>query len=200
MKQLLLSGVLACLLLSACTNSLVPRSERKNDLIAAREQGVGCFVKLKNGQTAYPKSLVLVTGVLKIPYLLGDGKKYMAADVVSYQTSTCFAISQDQIKGGHKSNLAVDALPGFALRTSKGRLNVYCKKYHNGKNAVDELFIQDGDMGVIEPFSCERMNEILKSDPAAAHIFNNREEKETVIERVGKTAAFYNQSPGFSVR
>jgi hypothetical protein len=67
------------------------------------------------------------------------------------------------MENGHKSKVAIDALPGFAKRLVTGGLNVYSKKYYNGRAAVDEFYVQSGKNGKIYVYSPEVIKMLLES-------------------------------------
>jgi hypothetical protein len=120
-------------------------------------------------------TLKLVTGFLKTPYLLADGKiKIMGKDIKAYQNKDHYAISQAIFTSGHKSYVATETLPGFAIRIAKGKINVYAKKYYNGVAAVDEYFVQKGEGGQILAYTTENMNLMVKDDDEALAFFVNK--------------------------
>ncbi|HSN62515.1 MAG TPA: hypothetical protein VLR49_16375, partial [Ferruginibacter sp.] len=149
---LLLLGNIA--LLNACSTVNKVQPDKEADITISREKSSDCFIQKRDGSIVHFSSLKLVTGILITPHLLADGKIIIkSADITAYQNEDHYAISQEKLESSHRSKVAVDALPGFAVRIAKGSLNVYCKKYFNGAKAVDEVFLQYGDDGRILPYS-----------------------------------------------
>ena len=162
----ILFGVLATF--NACSTNKAAFSKLTSDTQHAKETAYGCFVQRLDGTIQEYKTLELVTGVFKTPHLLADGKiKINASEIKAYQNKDHYAISQESFRSGHKSNVAIGTLPGFAIRIGKGKLNVYSKKFSNGQQAVDEFFIQSGDNGQVVAYSNEIMTDLLRDDPEA---------------------------------
>ncbi|MEX1203029.1 MAG: hypothetical protein WEA59_07290 [Ferruginibacter sp.] len=168
--------------------------DRGVDSKNGKESKTECFIQKKDGTIQNFKSLKLVTGFFKTPHLLADGKiKIEAKDIASYQNSDHYAISDEQIEGERKSKVATSTLPGFAVRVAKGKLNVYSRKYYNGKNAVDELFIQIGNDEKIVPYTPELMVAILKNHPSSLNVFNSKKHLGTLTQKLQAVAGIYNQ-------
>ena len=122
------------------------------------------FVELKNGEKIYFNELKLVKGLFRAPHVLGDqSHKFLGSELKAYQIDGVYAISEKQIENGHKSKLAIDALPGFAKRVVTGNLNVYSKKYFNGRAAIEEFFVQSGEQGKIFVYSPETLKAIMEN-------------------------------------
>jgi hypothetical protein len=152
-----------------------------------------CFVQKKDGTIQHYSSLKMVTGIFTSPYLLADGNiKIKAADIKAYQDAEHYAISQKYLENGHQSKVAIDALPGFAVRIISGHISVFCKKYFNGAKAIDELFIQSGEDGKILPYSPELVLEMVKDHQDILKILNSKDNK-TLTERLLAVAEIYNQ-------
>lgn len=178
---------------NSCSTSSVSRSQRRADIVNSKENTDECFVKMSDGTIKQYKSLTLVTGAFSTPYLLADGKtKIKASQIIAYQNKNHYAISQKTFCCGRMSYIATETLPGFAVRTVKGRLNVYCKKYYNGQAAVDEFFLQAGNEGKIQPYSPELMNLLVKDNTEAFTFFNNKNFKGRYPEKIHTTAQLYN--------
>jgi len=162
------------ILFGACSASRQPVS-RADDMYSAREKGKGCFVQLKGGQFIYYKTLELVKGIGKTPHLLADGStKYYPQDIICYQTEDQFAISsQHFLKGGQKGKIASEALPGFAARVRKGKLNIYVMKYSAGAKVKDEFYFQQGCGREVLVYSPELMDALIKNMPEALDFFND---------------------------
>ena len=153
------------------------------------------FVKLKNGRTVYYNKLEIIKGVFTAPHLLANESiKIKPSEIEAYQIEDHFAVSQKYIMNGHKSAVAVDALPGFAKRVVKGKLNVYCKKYFNGRFATDEFFLQSENDSRIYLYSPELFKQMIEDDEVASNYYK----KETIdvdpSEKITTTAKMYNQA------
>lgn len=180
-------------LLSACSTINKMQPDRKADIKNAKEKSYDCFIQKKDGSVEHFSSLKLVTGILITPYLLADGKiKINSADIKAYQNQDHYAISEEILETGHRSRVAVEALPGFAVRIAKGPLNVYCKKYFNGAKAVDELFLQYGDEGKIFPYSEAFITKLVKDHPEALDCLNNKKIN-PVSKKLQAVAEIYNR-------
>ncbi len=162
-------------LLSACSTINKLQPDREAGIKNANENSFDCFIQKMDGSLEHFSSLKLVTGIFITPYLLADGKiKINSAEIKAYQNQDHYAISQKILTSGHQSRVAVEALPGFAVRIAKGPLNVYCKKYFNGAKAVDELFLQYGDNGKIFLYSEAFITRLVKDHPEALECLNNK--------------------------
>lgn len=173
-KPLQLAAVILCSLIafSSCTASRESVAQRKVEIEQSKEPTTACFVQLTDGTIRNYATLQLKTGLLKTPYLLADGKtKIYAKDIKAYQNKNHYAISQATFVSGHRSYVAKETLPGFAVRIAKGRINVYAKKYYNGVTAVDEFFVQKGDEGQVLAYTTENMNEMVRDDDEALAFF-----------------------------
>ena len=179
----------AVTMLTSCATSSITKEERKTAIASSREQNTCCFVKLNDGTVKEYGSLKLVTSPFATPFLLADDKiKIKPADIIAYQNKEHYAISQKTFCCGRKSKVAVETLPGFAIRTVKGKLNVYCKKYYNGQATVDEYFLQAGMNGEIKAYSPELMNSLVKDNPEAYNLFNDKKFKGRLPEKLHATA------------
>ena len=197
MKKTLPMGALllsSFVLLHSCKTSSVSLAQRKSDIENSKEtSAAACFVQLKDGTVKNYNTLKLVTSTFADPYLLGDGKtKIKASEITAYQNKDHYAISQTQINSGRNSHVATEALPGFAVRTVKGKINVYCKKYYNGQFAVNEYYLQIGTHGDIMVYSKELMNNIVRDNPEAYSLFNSKQFKGNLQEKLHATAHLYN--------
>jgi hypothetical protein len=152
------------------------------------------FVEMKDGSIQYFKSLRLVTGVFRSPHLLADDhKKFSADDLRAYQNHEHYAISQSEISNGRRSFVAVETLPGFAVRTVTGRINVYCKKFYNGRAAVNEYFLQEGENGQILVYTPELMKTMIKDNHEAFSYFLTGKEN-NVEKKLQTTIELYNNA------
>ena len=152
-----------------------------------------CFVQKIDGTIQHYTSLKMVTGIFTAPYLLADGNiKIKAADIKAYQDAEHYAISQKYLENGHQSKVAIDALPGFAVRIVTGHISVFCKKYFNGAKAIDELFIQSGEDGKILPYTPELVLEMVKDHQDVLKILNSKDSK-SLTDHLMAVAEIYNQ-------
>ena len=148
---------------------------------------------MKDGKIVYYKTLELKKGVFTSPHLLADGKiKIMPSEIVAYQNNEHYAVSQSTFKSGRKSYVAVETLPGFAVRVVRGKLNIYCKQYFNGRAAIDEFYIQAGTEGKIYVYSPELMKQLIKDNVEALSYFNQTEEEKEFSKKLQATAQLYN--------
>ena len=187
----LLLSILA--IFNSCSTSSISAAQRRADMVNSKENTSDCFVKLNDGSIKQYKSLELVTGTFVTPHLLADGKtKIKASQIIAYQNKDLYAVSQKTFCCGRMSYVAKETLPGFAVRTIKGKLNVYCKKYYNGQFVIDEFFLQSGDQGKIQPYSPELMNQMVKDNSEALTFFNEKKFKGHPQEKILATAQMYN--------
>lgn len=189
-------AVLLCTVatLGACSTANNLSAEREVFLQNAKETNVACFIQKTDGSIQHFSSLKLVTGPFASPYLLGDGiTRIEASEITAYQNADHYAVSPAKLENTRKSRVAVESLPGFAVRITKGNLNIYCKKYYNGARAVDELYVQEGEDGKIQPYSEALLAELLKKNPAAAALFNNKKKAGPAIKKLQALADVYNR-------
>jgi hypothetical protein len=135
----------------------------------------GCFIQFADGSIQKYATLKLVTGVFKTPHLLAnDSIVIYASQVRAYQNEQCFAVSQKEFGESKKTFVAKEALPGFAVRVVKGRLNVFSIKYYNGHNTTEKLFIQNGDRGAITACTHELLEQLVKDNSDAVTILHEK--------------------------
>ncbi len=183
----------ALAIFSSCTTSSISKTQRKADIEKSKEPSASCFVQMNDGTIRHYNSLKLVTSAFSTPYLLADGKtKIKPKQITAYQNKDHYAVSQKIFCCGRKSYVATETLPGFAVRTVKGKINVYCKKYFNGQVAVDEYFLQVGDNGKIVAYSASLMSELVKDNSEALTFFNDKKFKGSSSEKLHTTAHMYN--------
>lgn len=185
------------ILFSSCATSNVQQTEmQKTEASKSKETSSSVFVQLKDGSIKNYQSLKLVKGVFTTPHLLADGKiKIEASELIAYQNQDHYAISQSLITNGRKSFVAIETLPGFAVRIAKGKLNIYCKKFYNGRAAVDEYFIQEGSNGNIVAYSPELMKNLIKESDEAMNFFSKLKMKDRDMARkLQTTAELYNNT------
>jgi hypothetical protein len=188
------SAIIA-VLLQSCAVSKITEFQKVLEAKSSKETFDQPFVKTKDGRIITYKSLELKKGPFSAPHLLADGHiKIQTSMIEAYQTHEHFAISQNQLMGGKKSFVAVDALPGFAVRMVKGRLNVYAKKYFNGSAAVDEYYLQLGQDGNIYVYSPEIMKELIRESDAASNYFGQVSKNERLDAKIQNTAEIFNNN------
>ncbi len=194
MKKAIPLAALLCMsifFLNSCAttqNSVVQHETETEDAGPA-----SVYVIKTDGSTQQYSSLKLVTGVLVTPHLLADGKTVIdAKDVLAYQDGRRFAVSQKLLKTKKTSYVAVETLPGFAVRIAKGKLNIYSRKYYNGNVAVTEYFLQSGDEGEIVAYSPELMKELIKDNTAAVDYYNSKVKVSPKSRKLLTTANMYN--------
>ena len=183
------------LFLNSCVSSKNSIEPSKIDTDASRDQNA-CFVQLKDGSIKNYSSLKLVTGVFKTPHLIADGNVTITtADIKAYQSKEYYAVSQKQFTNTKPSYVAVEALPGFAVRVAKGKLNVYSLKYYNGHNATEKFYLQSGDNGQIVAYTPAVMKELVKDNTDAYNFFNDKKKLTTFPKKLLATVDIYNNSP-----
>ena len=186
---------LVTVMMSSCAVNKETAAVRQYDINNSKEVSGTAFVKYADGTIKYFKSLKLVTGAFTTPHLLADGvTKISPKEIIAYQNDQHYAISQSQIVGGRVSFIAKESLPGFAVRISKGKVNVYSKKFYNGNAGIDEYFIQVGNDGKIYAFTPDLMKSIIKDNYEAMAIFNQVDKTEDLTKKLQNTAEVYNNS------
>ena len=187
------SFLVAILILSSCSTNKLTIAQRKSEIRESKENAASVFVKMKDGSIVQYKTLELVKGVLTSPHLLADGKiKIQASEIIAYQNETHYAVSQTTFTTGRKSFISKDALPGFAVRVVKGKLNIYCKKFYNGRAAIDEFFIQSNNDGKIFTYTPELMKKMIEDNQDALSYFNDTNQKIEFSQKIQTTAEMYN--------
>lgn len=166
----------------------------KNSVPITSQKNVGqCYVKRTDGSVQYFKSLKLVKGLFKSPHLLADDKIVInASEITAYQNNQHYAVSQNQIIGGKKSFVAVETLPGFAVRLVRGKLNLYRKKYYNGHGSSDEYFIQSGDEGNIIVYNPDSFKGMINDNEIAMSYISEENEKKDLSTYLETVTEIYN--------
>ncbi len=191
-------SVFACLIatsvLSSCASTMASE-ERKMALLESKVDAKDCFVEMRDGTVKTYSNLKLVTSVYKAPHLLADGKiKIDADEIVAYQSKKHYAINASGFSyGGHKSNIASETLPGFAVRVATGHLNVYIKKYKSNGKVMDEYFLQENN-GQVLVYTPELMSALVKNNPEALEFFNNNKKRIKLTDELKTTAKIYNDA------
>ncbi len=189
-------AAMLCLLfsLNSCTSSKNTVNPQKSGAESQKEEA-SCFVQTNDGTVKNYVTLKLVTGVFKNPHLLADGGVIINAnEIAAYQNKEHYAVSQKGFTTEKPSNVAVNALPGFAVRVASGKLNVYSIKYYNGHNTTEKFFLQIGDDGAIVPYKYELMNDLVKDNIEAYNFFNRKKKTIALNKRLLATADIYNNS------
>ncbi len=163
------------LIFNSCSVSKDSLVQRKSDIEDSKEPSLACFVQMNDGTIRNYTSLTLVTGVFITPHLLADGKiKIFPTEIKAYQNKEHYAISQATFASGRHTYIAVETLPGFAIRVAKGKVNVYCKQYYNGSMTADEFFLQTGDDGQIFAYSQGLVNQLIKETSGEFDFFSSK--------------------------
>jgi len=187
------SFVAATLLMSSCSTNKILSIDKDQVKKELTNTSSASFVKKKDGTIVFYNSLELKKGVFTSPHLLANGKiKIMPSEIVSYQNQDHYAVSQNTFSNGRKSFVAVKTLPGFGVRVVKGKLNIYCKQYFNGRAAIDEFYIQTGNEGKIYLYSPELMKELIRDNNVALNYFNQPEDLNDYSKKLQTTAEIYN--------
>jgi len=190
-----IAAVSAVIMLASCSSTNLAKTSRLAQYHASKEIGVTPFVKMKDGSIVYYKTLELVKGAFVTPHLLADGNtRIFADDVLAYQNQDHYAVSQSTFSSGRKSFLAVETLPGFAVRMTKGKINIYCKKFFNGHVAVDEFFIQSNRDGQIYTYSVDLMKVLIQDNEQALAYFNETQTDKNISKTLKTTAEIYNNA------
>jgi len=189
---------IVCLLivLSSCTTSKNSIDQHKAEMENPKGE-TSCFVQMNDGTIKNFGTLQLVTGVFKTPHLLADGNVTItAAEIKAYQNKDHYAISQKEITAATRpSYVAVDALPGFAVRIAKGKLNVYTLKYYNGHNTTEKYFLQaGGDDAPIVAYTPELLKDLVKDNTEAYTFFNKKDKIAVLPKKLLLAVDIYNNS------
>ena len=161
---LLIISICVALLVNSCSagkNSIIlsqPTVEREADEPDAKN--AECYVEMNDGTIKKFSKIKLVTGILTTPYLVADGElKILPTQIKAYKDANNYAISQKEFYNKNKTHVAVNVLPGFAVRELKGEVNVYSLEYFNGSNRYKKFFLQKGYDGEILPYTAELLKE-----------------------------------------
>jgi hypothetical protein len=198
MKKFIPAIALVCsitILLNSCTTSKNSIANQKPDVLITNEGTSACFAKFNDGTVKQFTSLRLVTGVLTTPHLLADDKLIInSKDIIAYQNNQHFAVSAKILTSTKDCRVAVETLPGFAVKVITGKLNVYSRKYYNGGNTVEEYFLQSGNDGYIVAYSKDVMASMLKEDPKALEYFKSKSKLSPKSKKVLASVEMFNNS------
>lgn len=193
LRTLVAVASLAVLVNSCVTGKNSVTISRNNTENPKANADAGCYVQMNDGSVKKFRTLKLVTGVMITPHLLADDKvKIYAGEIKSYLNNDQYAVSQATLTNARNSFVAVETLPGFAVRVIKGKMNVYKKKFYNGQHTVDEYYVQSGDDGKILPYSPKIMCELLKDNPEASRFFNGKKIKGNTSKLLLATVQLFN--------
>ncbi|MEO8770131.1 MAG: hypothetical protein ABI402_08605 [Ferruginibacter sp.] len=183
------------LFFSSCSSTKEYALDRKMALRNSKIDSIQCFVQLVDGSIKKYSTLQIVTSVYKSPHLLADGKmKIYPYEILAYQNKNHFAVNAGGFSyGGHKSNIASETLPGFAVRIATGQLNVYIKKYKINDKVIDEYYLQEGE-GQVLAYSPELMDALIKNSPEALDFFNNNKRHFKLTKQLKLTASIFNDA------
>lgn len=189
-----ISKLAALLCLFICLSAFSAKDTLSNSIDKPKALQ-GCFVQFNDGTIKEYATLELVTGLFKTPHLLADGATIITAtEIKAYQDKNHYAISQKEFTTLKPSKVAVEALPGFAVRIAQGSLNVYSLKFYNGHNASEKLFIQNGDSGQIVACTPELLNEMIKGNNDAYTYFNTTDNTVKGLKKMLTTVEIYNNA------
>ena len=184
------------LVLSSFFASTSTKAQENADSKSPAETTGSVFVQMNDGTIKNFTSLKMITGFMTAPHLVADGKLIINGnDIQSYQDDdNHYAVSQKAFKSGNRTHLALQVLPGFVERIATGKLSVYNKKSFNGLRTVNEFFVQAGSNGTILPYSESLLNDIVKDEPQALKLFNCKNKKQTLQEKLQMTANIVNSA------
>ena len=181
------------ILLNSCAVSKNSIALQNPEFKNQTDASPGCFVQLNDGTITQFTKLKLVTGVLSTPHLLGDGKVVInAKDIIAYQNEKHYAVTSKILTSKKSAAVAVETLPGFAVKVLSGKVNVYCRKYYNGANTADEYFLQNGNDGHIIAFSKDVLKSMLKEDTKALEFFNSKTKVSPRSKKILTAVEMYN--------
>ena len=189
-------AVLICtvIMLNSCAVSNNSITDQKTDIENSNEpRSATCFIKLKDGTIKHFKTLKLVTGILNSPHLLADNKEVIKGkDIIAYRNDKHYAVSSQVLTSKKNAAVAAETLPGFAVKVLSGKLNVYCRKFYNGSNTVNEYFLQHGNDGYIISYSNAVLKSMIKEDTKALEYFKNKIKATSKLKRILTVVEIYN--------
>jgi hypothetical protein len=188
-------AVLLCstILLSSCTVSKNSITLNNADVKNTNDLSAPCFVQLNDGTIKQFTNLKLVTGVLTTPHLLADEKEIInGKDIMAYQNHKHYAVSAKNLTSTKKGMIAAETLPGFAVKVLAGKLNVYCRRYYNGGNTVEEYFLQNGNDGYIVSYTKAVLKNMIKEDTKALEYFNGKSKILPKSKKILAAVEMYN--------
>lgn len=193
---LIIISICVALLVSSCITSknslVVPElvTEKQTEDVAAKKSD--CYVEMNDGTVKKYSKIKLVTGILTTPYLLVDGEiKILATQIKAYKDANYYAVSQREFYNTNKTHVAVNVLPGFAVRELKGDVNVYSLQYFNGSNIYKKFFLQKGHDGKIIPYTTQLLNDYAKNNIEVKNFLTKKKTKQKELLAVVEN---YNNS------
>ena len=179
---LIIISICVALLVSSCATGkdsvviLQPTTEKQTDDVVSKI--ADCYVVMNNGAIRKYSKIKLVTGILITPYLLADGEiKILPTEIIAYKDANHYAISQKEFYNKNKTHVAINVLPGFAVRELKGDLNVYSLQYFNGSNIYKKYFLQKGNDGIIIPYSPQLLNDYATNNTEVKNFVTKKKTK-----------------------
>ena len=198
MKKVIPSITVFCsivILLTSCAVSKNSIDIQKPDQANVSATEANCFVQYNDGSIKEFTTLKLVTGVLTTPYLLADKKVIInAKEIMAYQNEKHYAVAAKILTSTKNSKVAVETLPGFAVKVLSGKLNVYIRKYYNGANTVEEYFLQHGTDGYIVAYSKDVLKSMVKEDAKASEFLNSKAKVSPKSKVLLTAVQMYNDS------
>jgi hypothetical protein len=199
MKQAILAMTAFCSIvisLNSCVTSKNSVVQQNTDVKDTNELAVTSFVQLNDGTIKQYSSLKLVTGVFTTPHLLADNKVIInSKDIIAYQNDKHYAVAAKILTSTKNGKVAVETLPGFAVKVLSGKVNVYSRKYYNGGNTVEEYFLQNGNDGYIVAYSKDLLKSMLKEDTKALEFFNSKTRVTPKSNKLLTAVQMYNNGP-----
>jgi hypothetical protein len=187
------ASICLAIIFNSCASSKNSLEQPVTTVIDHPKEAAACFVQMNDGSVKNFSTLKLVTGLFKTPHLLANDSIVITADEIKlYQNKDHYAVSQKQFTDKKPSKVAIEALPGFAVRIAKGRLNIYSLKYYNGHNTTEKFYLQSGDDAPIVAYTPEVMNEMVKDNSEAYTFFNEKNKITVFAKKLLLTAEIYN--------
>lgn len=181
------------ILLNSCTVAKESVAKQSSAVENSDDNNLTCFVQLNDGSIKQYSTLKLVTGVLVTPHLLADNKTVInSKDIIAYQSKEHYAVTAKILTSKKNSRVAVETLPGFAVKVLSGKLNVYSRKFYNGANTVEEYFLQHGNDGFIVAYSKEVLKSMLKEDAKAMDFLNSNSKLSPKSKKLFEVVEMYN--------
>lgn len=196
-KAIPVLAVLFCTvtMLNSCTVNKIASVHTNAGIENSNETNSTCFIQLKDGTIKPYKTLKLVTGILTSPHLLADEKEVIyGKDIMAYQNHRHYAVSSKILTSIKSGNVAVETLPGFAIKVMSGKLNVYTRKFYNGANAAEEYFLQTGNDGYIISYTKKALISLIKEDSKATEFFNSKTKAFSFSQKLLTTVEMYNSN------
>ncbi len=111
---------------------------------------------------------------------------------MAYQNTRHYAVAAKILTSTKNGKVAVETLPGFAVKVLSGKVNVYSRKYYNGGNTAEEYFLQNGNDGYIVAYSKDVLKSMLKEDTKALEFFNSKTKVSPKSKKLLTAVQMYN--------